>query len=96
MLAIFVFQGFNDASNKFLWKDVPRQQFASLSCSSDTVFSLVSMNLKYLTLSLLLNTYQNNSKYVYIISLTMYIPVCISTDQRKNLCLNLDCRKNNF
>ena len=101
MLPIFVFQGFNDASTKFLWKDVPRQQFASLNCSCDTVFSLVSMNLKYSTLSLLSYTHQNikiyrNSKYVYIISLTMYIPVCISTDQRKNLCLNLDCRKNNF
>ena len=59
MLAIFVFQGFNDASTKFLSKDVPRQQFASLNCSSDTVFSLVSMNLKYLILSLPLYTYQN-------------------------------------
>ena len=96
MLAIFVFQGFNDASNKFLWKDVPRQQFASLYCSRDTVFSLISMNWKYFILSLLSYTDQNNSKYVYIISQTMYIPVCISTDQRKNLCLNLDCRKNNF
>ena len=47
MLAIFVFQGFNDASTKFLSKDRPRQQFASLNCSCDTVFSLVSMNLKY-------------------------------------------------
>ena len=53
MLAIFVFQGFNDASNKFLSKDVPRQQFASLNCSCDTVFSLVSMNLKYSILRLL-------------------------------------------
>ena len=96
MLAIFVFQGFNDASTKFLLKDMPRQQFASFYCSCDTIFSLVSMNLKYSILSLLSYTHQNNSKYVYIISLTMYIPVYISTDQRKNPCLNLDCRKNNF
>ena len=59
MLAIFVFQGFNDASNKFLWKDVPRQQFASLYCSRDTVFSLISMNWKYFILSLLSYTDQN-------------------------------------
>ena len=43
MLAIFVFQGFNDASAKFLSKDVPRQQFASSYCSRDTVFSFIIM-----------------------------------------------------
>ena len=59
MLAIFVFQGFNDASTKFLLKDMPRQQFASLNCSCDTVFSLVSMNLKYSILSLLAYTTRN-------------------------------------
>ena len=91
MLAIFVFQGFNDASNKFLWKDVPRQQFASLYCSRDTVFSFILIDLRFPILSPLSYTNSNNSKYVYIISITMHIPV-----QRKNLCLNLDCRKNNF
>lgn len=91
MLAIFVVQGFNDASTKFLSKDVPRQQFASLYCVRDTVFSFILINLRFLILSPL--SYTN---YVNIISKAMYIPVYIPSNQRKNLCLNLDCRKNNF
>ena len=96
MLAIFVVQGFNDASTKFLSKDVPRQQFASLYCFRDTVFSFILFNLISLILSPLSYTNWHNSKYVNIIFIAMYIPVYIPSNQRKNLCLNLDCRKNNF
>ena len=57
MLAIFVFQGFNDASTKFLSKDMPRQQFASLYCSRDTIFSFILINWRFLISSPLSYTY---------------------------------------
>ena len=88
MLAIFVFQGFNDASTKFLPKDMPRQQFASLNCSCDTVFSLVSMNLKYSILSLLSYTHQNISKLeicIYYISNYVYTRLYIDRPTEKSM-----------